>query len=203
MEVSAHQLCDPPELQGSVVEKKSCGHGKRKLGGRHTAQVDLTQHAQVGKENEERKVLQKSFHDVNPVKIPLMFCNRHSDGFKLQIGDIVKAENFSGPLIVSEMWQDNSIIHTKLKLFNVSLNCVVNNFSVQCEINFLSPWDGEKVKAKSTADGLVTAATNQLASFLQTMIVQMFDYHGAKSSVCNASKIKENHVTKLKFARIC
>ena len=53
MEVSAHQLCDPPELQGSVVEKNHCGHGKRKLVGRHTAQVDLTQHAQVGKENEE------------------------------------------------------------------------------------------------------------------------------------------------------
>ena len=48
VEVSAHQLCDPPELQGSVVEKKRCGHGKRKLVCRHTAQVDFTQHAQVG-----------------------------------------------------------------------------------------------------------------------------------------------------------
>ena len=48
MEVSAHQLCDPPELQGSVVEMKRCGHGKTKLVGRHTTQVDLTQHVRVG-----------------------------------------------------------------------------------------------------------------------------------------------------------
>ena len=44
-----------------------------------------------------------SFHDAKSVKIPLMFCIRRSDGFKFQIGDVVKAENILGSLIVSEM----------------------------------------------------------------------------------------------------
>lgn len=64
------------------------------------------------------------------------------------------------------MWEEKNKVWTKLRKFDVCTNSIVNDFFIQCDINYLSLWDGDKMKTKPAADALFASASHQLSTFL-------------------------------------
>ena len=103
----------------------------------------------------------------NACVFPLVFCLRPFDGLRLQTGDVVKTQGFTEPLVISAMWQQERKIMVKLNLLEAPSNTIKADFVIQCEISFLSVWDGEKLKTKSVTDKLFNVASEELLKFLK------------------------------------
>ena len=124
--------------------------------------------------------------DIGFERIPLLFCLRSCDGLKLQIGDIVKADDYSAPLIICGIWDERSRVSAKLCKFDVTTNRIVEDFVVNCNVNFLSIWDGDKIRAKSAADTLFAAASEQVRCFLQSHDSGILRLYYRKAAVSRA-----------------
>ena len=65
------------------------------------------------------------------------------------------------------MWQEGNTVYAKLFQLNRENNSTVDNFFIQCEVQFLSVWDGERVKAKGATEMAFNAASQQLNAFVE------------------------------------
>ena len=78
-----------------------------------------------------------SVQDTVSPHVPLLFYLRSTDGLKIQIGDVVKVESFQAPLLISEIWKERGMVLTKLQKFNMNTNSIVDDFFIQCDVNFV------------------------------------------------------------------
>jgi hypothetical protein len=89
-----------------------------------------------------------------------------NDGLKLQVGNIVKVENVLGPLMIVELLQKHGELLAKLCPFNTVSNEMSIDFEIQCDIKYISSWDGEKLKSKTMSDKAYNIASLKYFSFL-------------------------------------
>lgn len=111
--------------------------------------------------------LETSFVEYHMEAIPHLFVLRPTDGLKLQIGNIVKAEYYIAPLMIVELWQKCNVILAKLSPFDIVANAILNDFDIQCDVKYISLWDGEKLKSKTVCDKVYNIASTEFFSFLK------------------------------------
>ena len=158
MEIVATQLCEQPAPP--PLEKKTRKSARKTV----QDEVDHVNHQPL---QQSKDVQQLEFSKTVSPRIPLLFSLRPSDGLRLQVGDIVKAHNFLAPLLINELWQEGNTVYAKLFQLNRENNSTVDNFFIQCKMQFLSVWDGERVKAKGATEMAFNAASQQLNAFVE------------------------------------
>lgn len=55
---------------------------------------------------------------------------------------------------------------TKLSPFDIISTAIVNDFEIQCDVKYISLWDGEKLKSNTVADKVYNIASTNYFSFL-------------------------------------
>ena len=111
--------------------------------------------------------IKASFTESIEDKLTLLFILRPTDGLKLQIGSIVKTETCVAPLMIVELWKESDAIFAKLSPFDIISSSVIDDFFIQCNVTYITLWDGEKLKSKSVSDKVYNIASAKFYSFLQ------------------------------------
>ena len=99
-------------------------------------------------------------------EVPHLFVLWTNDGLKLQVGNIVKVEHFVGPLMIVDLSQKHNELPAKLCPFNVVSNAISIDFEIQCDVKYISSWDGEKLKSKTVSDKAYNIASLKYFSYL-------------------------------------
>ena len=100
------------------------------------------------------------------MKYSHLFVLRTNNGLKLQVGNVVKVQNFTGPLMIVELLQKHKELLAKLCPFNVLTNAISIDFETKCGVKYISSWDGEKLKSKTVSDEAYDNASLKYFSFL-------------------------------------
>lgn len=150
-------MCDPPP-----PEPKKSNHQER----RHRRDKPRSIKQTPLLEEEDEPTATSSFVECDMVEVPHLFVLRTNDGLKLQVGNIVKVENFVGPLMIVDLSQKHNELLAKLCPFNVVSNAISIDFEIQCDVKYISSWDGEKLKSKTVSDKAYNIASLKYFSYL-------------------------------------
>ena len=99
-------------------------------------------------------------------EIPHLFVLLRTDGLRLQVGNIVKGRTFCPShdcRIVGEM--QCNVILAKFPPFDIICTAIVNDFEVQCDVKYISLWDGGKLKSKTVVDKVYIIASTKFFHF--------------------------------------
>ncbi len=163
IELSSKDICDPPI---AIEPNKKPSHPSRKR--KQESQKKKHGETEQEKEVSEDERSMPSVQDTVSPHVPLLFYLRSTDGLKVQIGDVVKVESFQDPLLISEIWMERGKVLTKLQKFNMNTNSIVDDFFIQCDVNFVCVWDGDKVKSKAATESFFTVASEKFSAYLQS-----------------------------------
>ena len=154
--ISAFSLCDPPP------EAKKCNRQERRQ--RLDKSKSVKQRSSFAEDDEP--AVTSSFVECDMDEVPHLFVLRTNDGLKLQVGNIVKVENFVGPLMIVELLQKHKALLAKLCSFNVLTTGISIDFEIKCDLKHISLWDGERLKSKTVSDEAYNNASLKYFSFL-------------------------------------
>ncbi|CAB4035612.1 Hypothetical predicted protein, partial [Paramuricea clavata] len=79
-------------------------------------------------EEDDEPTATSSFVECEMDEVPHLFVLRINDGLMLQVGNIVKVENFVGPLMIVDLSHKHNELLAKLCLFNIVLSKMFEGF---------------------------------------------------------------------------